>query len=93
MRVVWADSARADFDRAMATTAEHSAKGAKRIGDRILRAVSLLERFPEIAAASPHHRHLRQMVVPSTPYLVIYRLHDDRVEVRAVIHAKRRRRK
>lgn len=93
MRIVWADSARADFERAIAFIAARSPSGAKRIGARILRAVSLLEDFPEIAQASAHHRRLRQMPVASTPYLIIYRVHADRVEIRAIVHGKQKRRK
>jgi addiction module RelE/StbE family toxin len=92
MRVVWADSARREFDTAIAYLTEQSPAAADRIGERILSAVSLLEDFPEIAQAS-RHRGLRQLVVVHTPYLVIYRVHDDCVEIRAVIHAKQKRRK
>jgi plasmid stabilization system protein ParE len=90
MRVLWADSARRDFDTAMAT--ERSPAAADRIGERILSAVSLLEDFPEIAQAS-QHRGLRQLVVVRTPYLVVYRVQNGEVEIRAVVHAKRKRRK
>lgn len=92
MRVVWEDAAKQDFDAAIAFLEEQSPSAARRIGDRILRAVSLLEDFPEIAPAS-RHRGLRQLVVTRTPYLVIYRVHDDSVEIRAVVHAKQKRRK
>lgn len=92
MRVVWEDAAKQDFDAAIAFLEEQSPSAARRIGDRIIRAVSLLESFPEIAPVS-RHRGLRQLVVTRTPYLVIYRVLDDSVEIRAVVHAKQRRRK
>jgi toxin ParE1/3/4 len=92
MRVAWADSARRDFDNAIAFLGAQSPSGARRVGQRILDAVSLLEQFPELAPPS-RHRGLRQMAVPRTPYLVIYRIQADRVEIRAVVHGRRRRRK
>jgi len=92
MQVIWEDDARNDFDFAIAFLEEQSSSAAQRIGGRILEAVALLERFPEIAQPS-RHRGLRQLVVARTPYLVIYRVHDDRVEIRAVIHAMQKRRK
>lgn len=92
MHTVWGEGARLDFERAIAFLEEKSPAAARRIGDRILAAVSLLERFPEIAPAS-RHRGLRQLVVTRTPYLVIYRVHAGSVEVRAVVHAKQRRRR
>ena len=92
MRIVWADSARLDFDNAIDFMTAESPAGARRVGDRILDAISLLERFPHTAQVS-RHRGLRQFVVARTPYLVIYRVHEDCVEIRAVVHAKRKRRK
>jgi toxin ParE1/3/4 len=92
MRVVWADSARREFDAAIAYLTERSPAAADRIGERILSAVSLLEDFPEIAPAS-RHRSLRQLVVVRTRYLVVYRIHNGVVEIRAVVHAKQKRRK
>lgn len=92
MQIVWGDGARLDFDRAIAFLSEKSPAAARRIGDRILEAVALLELFPEIAPPSKH-RGLRQLVIARTPYLVIYRVQGVVVEVRAVVHAMQRRRK
>lgn len=92
MKIVWGDGARRDFEAAIAYLHSESPTGAKRVGERILAAVSLLEEFPELAPASAKHRQLRQLVVSRTPYLAIYRVHDAQVEIRAVVHAKQRRR-
>jgi toxin ParE1/3/4 len=92
MLVVWADSARAEFDEAVRYHQEQSPAAARRIGQRILDVVALLERFPELAPPSKH-RGLRQLTIARTPYLVVYRVTEERVEIRAVIHAKRRRRR
>jgi toxin ParE1/3/4 len=93
MRIVWGDGARLDFSRIITFLDQRSPAAARRIGDRILAAVALLERFPEIAPASSRHRGLRQLVVTRSPYLVIYRVHAQNVEIRAVVHAKQRRRR
>ena len=92
MRIVWAESAQREFDEAIAFIRARSPAGAQRVGRRILDAVNLLERFPELAPRS-RHRDLRQLVVPRTPFLVIYRIHEGRVEIRAVVHARRKRRR
>lgn len=93
MEIVWGDGARRDFEAAVAHLRKESPAGATRVSERILAAVSLLEEFPELAPASAKHRQLRQLVVSRTPYLVIYRIFAGRVEIRAVIHAKQRRRR
>ncbi len=93
MEIIWGDGARRDFNAAVDFIRAESPKNAVRVGERILAAVSLLQSFPEIAPASRKHRDLRQLIVPRTPYLVIYGIHADHVEIRAVVHAAQRRRK
>lgn len=93
MDIFWGDGAKRDFNAAIAFIRSESPAGATRVGERILAAVSLLSEFPELAPASQKHRDLRQLVVAKTPYLVIYRISDGRVEIRAVVHASQRRRK
>ncbi|MBL8548648.1 MAG: type II toxin-antitoxin system RelE/ParE family toxin [Hyphomonadaceae bacterium] len=92
MAVIWSASARRDFDNALRYLQPRSQAGAKRMGERILAVASLLEQFPELAPPS-RYRSLRQLVVPRTPYLVIYRLNGGDVEIRAIVHAKQRRRR
>lgn len=43
MKIVWADSARLDFDTAIAFLKQNSPAGAQRVGERILAAIDLLE--------------------------------------------------
>jgi len=93
MRIVWGEGARRDFDSAIAYLRKQSPAGADRVGERILAAIALLEHFPELAPPSQLHRQLRQLAVARTPYLVIYRVGTEHVEVRAIVHAKQRRRK
>lgn len=92
MKLVWAESAQRDFDEALTSLSAKSPRGAERIGARILRVIALLERFPELAPPS-RHRGLRQLIVSRTPYLVVYRVTTDAVEIRAIIHAMQKRRK
>ena len=91
MMVFWSDRAKANFDSVLAYLKQRSPAGARRIRARIERSIRLLADFPSIAPPS-RHAGLRQMVVPSTPYIVVYRINEDRVEIRAIIHAKQRRR-
>ena len=66
MRIVWGKGARRDFERAMAYLRAESPAGADRAGERILRAIQLLEHFPELAPPS-EHRALRQLFVSRRP--------------------------
>lgn len=93
MDIFWGDGAKRDFNAAIAFIRPESPAGATRVGERILAAVGLLSEFPELAPASRKHRGLRQLVVAKTPFLVIYRIESQRIEIRAVVHARQRRRK
>lgn len=90
--IVWAASALREFDDAIRFLEKESPAGADRVGEQILRSVQTLARFPERAPPSKH-RGLRQLVVPRTRYLVVYRFADGVVEIRAVIHTSRKRRR
>jgi len=93
MTVTWAPSARREFNEAIAYLQARSPKGARRVASAILAAIELLEDFPHLAPPS-RHRGLRQMYVVRTPHLVVYRVVGGRnVEIRAIIHVRRRRRR
>jgi toxin ParE1/3/4 len=93
MNILWGDGAKRDFDAAINFIRSESPAAAIRVGERILATVSLLQDFPELAPMSRRHRGLRQLVVPKTPYLVIYRIEAAHIEIRAVVHTSQRRRK
>lgn len=90
--ITWASSARREFAAAIAHLDKESPSGADRVGAQILRSIETLAQFPERAPRS-RHRGLRQLVVPRTRYLVIYRFANDTVEIRAIIHTSRKRRR
>ena len=92
MKLRWAPSAQQKFDEAIDYLQDRSPKGARRIGRAILHAVNLIEDFPWLAPPS-RHSGLRQKTVPRTQYLIIYLIDAEGVEIRAVIHAKRKRRR
>ena len=92
MKVLWPRRARAEFNAAIDYLQQHSPAGARRIAEDIERSVLLVETFPHIAPAS-RHKGLRQKTVPSTPYIIVYRIKSDQIEIRAVIHTGQRRRR
>ncbi|MCB9947255.1 MAG: type II toxin-antitoxin system RelE/ParE family toxin [Rhodospirillaceae bacterium] len=61
---------------------------ARRVGDRISRAIHLLGRSPYIGRRSGI-ADTRQYPVAGLPYLIIYRLAGDIVEVLKVFHTSR----
>jgi toxin ParE1/3/4 len=86
----WTDSARADLRAIHAYIARDSAVYARRMVERIKKAVERLKRFPG-SGARVHEwdrPDLREVLVAN--YRVIYRLSDSVVQIITVIHGASR---
>ena len=70
---------------------QFDAPAAKRVITRIQHSISRLSYLPHSGRARPN-AGTRIVVVPSLPYVAIYRVRDDAVEILAVIHTARKRR-
>lgn len=91
MKVVWSERALADLDRIEAGIVPHSRKGAARIWLRVTTRVEGLAEFPK-SCPLVGRAGLRKAVVSATPYIVLYRVRDGQIEIRAVVHSHQKRR-
>jgi toxin ParE1/3/4 len=64
---------------------------ASRTAARIVHSIGRLSRFPWSARPGVV-AGTRILVVPGLPYVVIYRVHEEHVDVIAILHTARRRR-
>jgi addiction module RelE/StbE family toxin len=89
MTIRWTESARADLRAIHAYIARDSRVYAKRMVERLRKAVDRLRRFPGSGTLVPEwdRPELREIVVGN--YRVIYRLKERCVEILTVIHAAR----
>jgi len=86
--VVWSDRALANIEAIVTyIVSQHSPLAAQRLGQRLLAAGDVLEAHPDRGRAIAHGR--RELTV-ITPYLIRYRLKDDRVIILEVRHGARR---
>ena len=88
MRVVWTPQAKGDLRSIGLHIAWDSSRAAVAVVRRIRRSAAVLRDHPGLG----HPGRIvgtRELVVPRTPYLVPYRIRDDRVEILAVLHAAR----
>jgi toxin ParE1/3/4 len=69
----------------------HDPAAAKRIVQRIEHSISRLA-FVPFSARPGVVEGTRILVVPGLPYVVIYRVGDDAVDIIAILHTARRRR-
>ncbi len=90
MRVRFLKRAVQDLINIEAYTRKHSPNGAARIGARIKKRADDLGQFPEQGTPSDK-AGVRQLYVAKTPYILIYRLKKDEVQVITVLHTSNRR--
>jgi toxin ParE1/3/4 len=89
VKVIWLRTALRNLDEAAAWIARDNPKAATRVVQRIRHATERLETHPE-SGRPGRIEGTRELVVPGLPYILPYRLRQDRVEILRVLHAARR---
>jgi len=80
--------ARADLLALWIEIARHNPAAADRVYDRLEARVNVLSEFPEAGAARPDIAAEARMLVES-PYLILYRIHLEDVQIVRVLHGAR----
>lgn len=89
MIVEWSDPARDDFFALADYIADDDPKAAIDVLDRIDAAVGRLAEHPR-SGRPGRLADTRELVIPSLPYIVVYRIRDGRVYILSVFHAARK---
>ena len=87
MKAKWTHPALADLIEAQSYIARENPQAAEKIAQRIWETSLNLEYNPEIGRPG-HIEGTREWVVGQTPYLVVYRIRDNQVEILRVWHAR-----
>lgn len=87
MRLKWSIKALIDFDEAQVFIAQENQFAAQTVADRIWQASLRLPETPHIGrlGVEPDTRH---WVVQRTPYLIVYRVQDETLEILRVWHGR-----
>ena len=89
MTIVWSPAAVEDLKRLRATIEQHDPRAAAKVARAILRRVESLAEFP--GQGKPGRvPHTRELVIPDTPYLVVYTAVDRTVRIVTVLHTARK---
>jgi addiction module RelE/StbE family toxin len=88
VRVTWADSASRDLRFAYAWIAQDRPTAAVQVR-RIWEFVAKLSDFPNLGRPG-RRKGTRELVVPGGPFIVVYRVSEDLIEILRVFHASRR---
>jgi plasmid stabilization system protein ParE len=90
MNVVWTEPASADLHAIQAYIARRSARYALDLVERIVSSSELLADQPLLGRRVPEYDDESIRELFETPYRIVYRLDEGRVEILAVIHAARK---
>ena len=85
MNIRWLSTALAELDHIHERIARANPKAATQVFLRIRRATRQLAEFP-MAGRLGHVEGTREVVVSNLPYLVVYRVTEDSVEILRVLH-------
>jgi toxin ParE1/3/4 len=89
MTVVWSARAIANLTHLRLYISRESPTAAARMATRILASVDLLAEWPHIGRPG-RVAGTRELVIPDTPYVIPYRVHEKRLELIAVLHERQR---
>ena len=90
MRVRWTEPAVRDLTGICDYTDEHSGPGAARkVALRVYQAVGSLLQFPHIGRLG-RKKGTRELVLPGLPFLAVYRVREDVIEIARILHGAQR---
>jgi toxin ParE1/3/4 len=86
MRIRWTDSAVHDFTSICDYIEKHgSSATARRVALSIHHQIEMLAKFPEYGRTG-RKPDTRELVLAALPYLAIYRIHEEAVEIVRILH-------
>lgn len=88
MNLVWTHSALGDLEHARDYVAQEDPSAAARLARRVIEVAALLRETPAIGRRG-RVPGTREMAVTRTPYVLVYRLGEDAVEILRVLHGRR----
>lgn len=89
MDLKWTSSALNDLTEAGVFVAAENPEAAEAMADRVREAVLYLADYPSLGR-SGRIQGTRELVVSGTPFIVLYRVREDRIEFLRVLHHARK---
>jgi toxin ParE1/3/4 len=90
VEIVWSPLARARLREIRAYVARDKPEAAERLATRIVAMVEALRSHPRLGRVGAEPG-IRELVIGSTPFIVLYRVQDQRVTISTIWHAAQRR--
>jgi toxin ParE1/3/4 len=90
VEIVWSALARTRLREIRAYVARDKPQAAERLATRIVALVEALRNHPQLGRVGAEPG-IRELVIGSTPYIVLYRVQGQRVTIGTIWHAAQRR--
>jgi toxin ParE1/3/4 len=90
VEIVWSPLARTRLRQIRAYVERDKPEAAERLATRIVAMVEALRNHPHLGRVGAEPG-IRELVVGKTPYIVLYRVQDQRVIISTIWHAAQRR--
>lgn len=87
MKIRWSMPAADDLERICSWIERDHPDAAARVAKTIYDRCGQLEEFPFLGRESTRMAGWRELVFPSLPYIVVYRIKEDTVEISRIFHA------
>ena len=88
MHVKWLATAKENLDSDADFIAKDNPKAAESIVQLVVKKIRVLEQYPFLGRIG-RIPGTRELIISGTPYIVPYRIVEDRIEILRVIHASR----
>lgn len=88
MKIIWLTEASIALDQEYDYIFRQNPAAAKRVFERIVASTQRLEIFPE-SGRTGQIAGTRELIVPGLPYIVIYRIIKNQVQILRVFHTSR----
>jgi addiction module RelE/StbE family toxin len=90
VEIVWSALARTRLREIRAYVAQDKPEAAERLAIRIVAMVETLRNHPHLGRVGAQ-AGMRELVIGSTPYIVLYRVQEQRVAISTIWHGAQRR--
>ncbi len=90
VEIVWSPLARARLRQIRDYVARDKPDAAERLATRIVAMAEALRSHPRLGRVGAEPG-IRELVIGSTPYIILYRVQDQRVTISTIWHAAQRR--
>jgi addiction module RelE/StbE family toxin len=89
MKIRWTPLAQQDLDAVYGYIRQEHPKAASRIVERVFKSVEMLSRYHSVGRLGRVLK-TRELAIPSTPFIVVYRPTQNEIQILAIIHGARR---